>query len=321
MLSSRPLVKNLILLAAYGAGLVAVAFAFSWATPHRPATVNVRWAPGVTDPAREALESTWQLATPLRTEGTTYRYRLVDTSYENIRALVTHPSVEDTANINRSAYRTLDSPAVSRRQAAMIGVLGAVLLLVLRRWIGMATFWGIVGACTLAGIGLARAVPSVGEPLLGLPHLVLVSVVGAVGVLGAVRDHVGVSSRGLALIVAAPQLALVGALAVLSALAVVGFSPLWRQNRSSNLVEAAHEADRAEVVRLLEHGANPRDTASVDGVTRSALEAAVLSDDSHTLQRILSAAGPIDDDTRARLLELAERFGRTSARDVLSTAR
>lgn len=318
MLSCRPLVKNLILLVAYGAGLVAVAFAFFWATPHRPATVNVRWVPGVTEPARQALESTWQLTTPEHAEGATYRYVLVDTSYENIRALVTHPSVEDTANINRSAYRTLNFPGVSRRQAAMSGVLGAVLLLVLRRWIGMATFWGIVGVGALAVIGLARALPVVGEPLLGLPHLVLVAVVGAVGVLGAVRDPVRVSGRALDLIVAVPQLALVGALAVL---AVVGFSPFWRQTAPSNLVEAAHEADRAEVVRLLEQGANPRDTASVDGATWSALEAAVLSDDSYTLPRILSAAAPIDDDTKARLLEIAERFGRTTARDVLSTPR
>lgn len=318
MLSSRPLVKNLILLVAYGAGLVAVAFAFSWAAPHRPATVNVRWAPGVTDPARQALESTWQLTAPQHSEGTTYRYVLADTSYENIRALVTHPSVEDTANINRATYRTLNSPGVSRRQAAMVGVLGAVLLFVLRRWIAVATFWGIVGGCTLAVIGLARAVPIVGEPLLGLPHLVLLAVVGAAGVLGAVRNPVAVSGRALDLIVAVPQLTLVGALA---ALAVVGFSPFWRQKAPSNLVEAAHEADRAEVVRLLEQGANPRDTASVDGATWSALEAAVWSDDSHTLQRILGAAGPIDDDTKARLLELAERFGRTTAREVLSTAR
>jgi type IV secretory pathway TrbD component len=321
MLSSRPLVKKLILLVAYGAGLVAVAVAFSRATPHRPATVNVRWVSGVTDPVRQALESTWQLVAPQHTEGTTYRYVLVDTSYENIRALVTHPSVEDTAKINRSTYRTLNSPGVTRRQAAMVGVLGAVLLLVLCRWIAIATFWGIVGVCTLAVIGLARVLPTIGEPLLGLPHWVLVTIVGAAGVVGAMRDRVRVSSRGLGMIVAVPQLALLGAVAALSALSVGGFSPLWRQGAFSNLVEAAYEGDRAEVVRLLDQGANPRDTASVDGATRSALEAAVLSDDAQTLQRILTAAAPIDDDTKARLLDLAGRFGRTAASAVLSTAR
>jgi hypothetical protein len=54
---------------------------------------------------------------------------------------------------------------------------------------------------------------------------------------------------------------------------------------------------------------------------RSALEAAVLSDDAHTLQRILTAAAPVDDETRARLLEVAERLGRATSRDVLATAR
>lgn len=303
---------------AYGAGLVAVAGAFSWATPLRPANVNVRWVPGVTDLARQALESTWHLAGPQHAEGTTYRYVLMDTSYENIRALVAHPSVEDTANINRAAYRTLDFPGVTRRQAALVGVGGAVLLLVLRRWIGMATFWGIVSACTLAVIGLASALPAMAELLLSLPHVALVAAVGAAGVVGAVRDPVRVSGRALDRLVAVPQLAFVGALAVL---AVAGFSPFWRQHAPSNLVEAAHEADRAEVVRLLELGANPRDTASADGATWSALEAAVLSDDSYTLQRVLTAAAPIDDDTRTRLREIAEQFGRTTAREMLSTGR
>jgi hypothetical protein len=73
--------------------------------PAPAVSINVRWAPGLPDAGREALERRFALASGGLREGTTYQYRLLDPSSANIRALVEHPAVEDTANLNRTAFR------------------------------------------------------------------------------------------------------------------------------------------------------------------------------------------------------------------------
>ena len=71
----------------------------------RPAAIHVRWAPAVDAARRQQLERQYGLTVPEPTEGRTFAYALTDLSLANIRALVSDPEVEDTHEINRTAYR------------------------------------------------------------------------------------------------------------------------------------------------------------------------------------------------------------------------
>jgi hypothetical protein len=71
----------------------------------RPVYVNVRWAGGVDDAARQRLEQRFGLADGEWREGTTWGYALTDRSRGNIRALVGNPAVDDTHQIHRTAFR------------------------------------------------------------------------------------------------------------------------------------------------------------------------------------------------------------------------
>lgn len=71
----------------------------------RPAAIHVRWAATVDDARRPQLERQYGLTAPEPTEGRTFAYALTDLSLANIRALVSDPAVEDTHEINRTAYR------------------------------------------------------------------------------------------------------------------------------------------------------------------------------------------------------------------------
>ncbi|MGE0447442.1 MAG: hypothetical protein AB7P99_19630 [Vicinamibacterales bacterium] len=68
-------------------------------------SINVRWAPELSQRDRVDLEQRFGLASGSRREGTTYQYQLLDPSSSNIRALVEHPAVDDTANLHRTAFR------------------------------------------------------------------------------------------------------------------------------------------------------------------------------------------------------------------------
>jgi hypothetical protein len=65
-------------------------------------TVNVRWVGAVDDGARQSLERLFGLDAAQWLEGTTWRYVLRNRSRENIAALVAHPDVEDTHDLDRS---------------------------------------------------------------------------------------------------------------------------------------------------------------------------------------------------------------------------
>jgi len=71
----------------------------------RPVYVHVRWAPGVSDAARQHLEQQYRLLLPEPREGRTFGYALSDRSRDNVRSLVLDPSVEDTAQIHRTKFR------------------------------------------------------------------------------------------------------------------------------------------------------------------------------------------------------------------------
>ena len=70
--------------------------------------VNVRWADGVTEDERLLLERRFGLESPQWREGATWRYVLRDRSRENIAALVAHPAVDDTHDIDRGALTAPD---------------------------------------------------------------------------------------------------------------------------------------------------------------------------------------------------------------------
>ena len=94
--------------------------------------INVRWRAGVTDEHRIALERQFHLTEGRVTEATTRAYLLTDTSTDNIRALVQHASVDDTANLNRVRFRppfAYDRARTIPAYALIAGLAGAVLWL------------------------------------------------------------------------------------------------------------------------------------------------------------------------------------------------
>src|SRR5688500_10293623 len=73
--------------------------------------VKVRWVPGVADEKRAATERELSLVWRDSTEPRTVTYLLMDSNRENVRRIVQHPLVEDTAFIDRAAYVLTDAPS------------------------------------------------------------------------------------------------------------------------------------------------------------------------------------------------------------------
>ena len=102
--------------------------------PRGPVPMHVRWAPGTTDAERAALEQRFQLLDGQVTEGRTRAYHLADTSTDNIRAIVQHPQVEDTSDINRLRFRPAFKYDRDRRLiffSVLAGAIGALIVLLL----------------------------------------------------------------------------------------------------------------------------------------------------------------------------------------------
>jgi hypothetical protein len=98
--------------------------------PVRPVPINVRWKTGTTDGQRLALEQRFHLAAGRPTEGSTRSYVLTDPSTGNIRALIEHAAVDDTANLNRVRFRppfAYDRTRLALAAGAMLGLAGAAL--------------------------------------------------------------------------------------------------------------------------------------------------------------------------------------------------
>lgn len=73
--------------------------------------INVRWAGGIDDTARRALEQRFRLEAPEDRGGGTWQYDLVDASGTNIAALVHDPAVDDTSGVDRARF-TVTAPVV-----------------------------------------------------------------------------------------------------------------------------------------------------------------------------------------------------------------
>jgi len=78
----------------------------------RPFSIQVRWAPDVDDVRRQVAERRYGLSQGELLEGRTWRYALNDRSPTNVRALVSDAVIEDTQNIDRTAFQV--SPSAPR---------------------------------------------------------------------------------------------------------------------------------------------------------------------------------------------------------------
>ena len=118
--------------------LTAVAWGIlSLTWPDSPVDVNVRWKPDVSETLRVDLERQFQLAHGEHSEGTTWRYQLADASTANIRALIQHSRVDDTAHLNRIRFRPEFGQDRLRQLVAWaigIGAAGSMLVWALFAW-------------------------------------------------------------------------------------------------------------------------------------------------------------------------------------------
>lgn len=172
---------HVLLLAGLVLSAAALGLGYASRTLFGPAAawVNVRWAPHVDEPRRQALERQFHLVEGEPREGTTYLYLLVDTSFGNIRELVAHPEVLDTHHLDRSAFTLsntaerviLSDPVAQRRSrhAATAAILlwraaaGAVVLALL---IGVVPVrvrleGAVRSAARLVTLGLSRSIPEI----------------------------------------------------------------------------------------------------------------------------------------------------------------
>jgi len=65
--------------------------------------IGVRWREGVSVEQRAALERRFRLVNGLSTDDR-FRYDLLDTRRENIKALIENPNTEDTESVSRTLY-------------------------------------------------------------------------------------------------------------------------------------------------------------------------------------------------------------------------
>jgi hypothetical protein len=133
----HPDVSPLVRAGGVAVGLAALSAAVLWfVLPLPTVSVNVRWQENVAEAERGALESQFNLTRGRALEGTTWQYELLDYSRDNIRALVEHPTVEDTHRLDRALYQPSEPPVPRNWQVAggalLAGALGLLLLLAFR---------------------------------------------------------------------------------------------------------------------------------------------------------------------------------------------
>ena len=100
-LASRLVVTGLVCWTLAGTAYAVLRLTFG----ERPVSIHVRWAPTIDDAVRPQLEQRYRLARPEPRGDRTFGYTLTDRSRDNIRNLVLDPAVEDTHEIDRTAFR------------------------------------------------------------------------------------------------------------------------------------------------------------------------------------------------------------------------
>jgi hypothetical protein len=91
--------------------------------------VHVRWATDVDAARRQSLERELGLTYVQLKEGTTYGYFLADPTRERVSAVVRHPAVADTHNLDRSTFEPTDDAEWQRPDPAAEGAVAAAALL------------------------------------------------------------------------------------------------------------------------------------------------------------------------------------------------
>ncbi len=116
----------------------AVAYALLyWRQPLASITLHVRWAPDVDGNQRAQLEQQLHLDFGEAKGGTTWVYTLSNPTREAIRAIVRHPSVEDTADVDRQRFRpepSQDSARSALIHSATFGGVATIALLGVFAW-------------------------------------------------------------------------------------------------------------------------------------------------------------------------------------------
>ena len=90
------------------------------------ASVHVRWQPSVDAAERQRLETEWQLVDGQEVSPSTWRYDLTAPSDGRLRAIVRHPAVADTHDIDRQRYTVAPEAHRTARRHGLITVGGAV---------------------------------------------------------------------------------------------------------------------------------------------------------------------------------------------------
>ena len=119
-------------------GIAALAYGALQVTLRQAAFVHVTWAAGVDDTMRQAAEQRYGLSLGERVEERTWGYILSDLSRTNVRSLVTNGIIEDTRDIDRTAFRV--DPSALRRPDPMSPP-----------WIPV-SLWGMTVLCLFVGL-------------------------------------------------------------------------------------------------------------------------------------------------------------------------
>ena len=90
------------------------------------AAVNIRWQSSVDAVERQRLETEWQLVDGQEVSPSTWRYDLTAPSEGRLRAIVEHPAVADTHDIDRQRHTVGPEARRTARRHGLITVGGAV---------------------------------------------------------------------------------------------------------------------------------------------------------------------------------------------------
>jgi hypothetical protein len=112
----------------------------------RGAEIHVRWQPSVDAAMRSNLEARFHLRDGERLEADTWRYDLIDTDAESIRAIVDDANVADTHDLDRSTY-LLSASAVRTDRRQRFGDAG-IAIVTTADWLALGLL--AIGAVVLA---------------------------------------------------------------------------------------------------------------------------------------------------------------------------